>query len=278
MIMEKPLQGIAIELYLRLTEKERKEFANWLSSRWCNSNKQLTQIYRFVEDNYSAISNGKINKGQLFSSIYPHGIYNDKLLRNLLGFFAIQLRKYLVVSRVLKFSRVFKKILLLEYMEKELVERFSKSSQKLLREIASKPVNSWEDMLDRLLINEQLYFSPYTNFRQKKHAVPLEEAQVALDDFYFLGKLRLLNEEIEREKKFEQQGGKNDLTQRLSWLNDKDKERISKNPLISLYYQRILQQYLPLEEQFDKMNHSFRTKARSSPNQGSKDSFSVSLE
>lgn len=261
----KPIKSVAIELFISLEKKEIKEFSTWLSSPWCNSNKQLLPIFHFLRDHYHSTSVDELTKQQLFAAVYPNKSYNDKVFRNLLGHFSVQLRQFLLVKRFIGNPRLFQQLLLVEYMQRGKSDWFIRESQKKLKEIEHSPVKTWEDMLDELLINEQLYFSPYTIFRQQKKAVPLQQAKLALDDFYFLGKFRFLNEEIERQKKFTQKIETDKVVQDLPWLGAEDRERIARNPLINIYYERILNQTLSFEEQFEKANETFRATANLLP-------------
>ncbi|MCB0634134.1 MAG: hypothetical protein R2824_15520 [Saprospiraceae bacterium] len=252
-------KSTTVQLLKALDAGEFKDFARWLRSSWCSSNQHLITLYRILKKHYPEFSSERLTKQWLYAEIYPGKAYNDKVCRNLLSELSVQIREFLVLKRVRKDPLLFQKTLISEYQNRIKPDWFIKESKKLLDQIEEQQPQNWENRLDCLVLNEQLYFSPHTLYRQQKNPGPLEAAAQALEEFYLLGKLRILNERLERRKKFAQQEGKKDQQLDTSFLTSEAVNEIVKNPVFNIYYQRILNRDLSLEMQFERSEQLFRS-------------------
>lgn len=248
---------LTVQLLKLLKESEPREFLKWLQSPWCNRNQKLVPLYQILRKHSPQFSSIKLTKQSIFSELYVGQTYNDKIMRNLLGELSSQIRQFLVIKQLRKDTRDFHKGLISLYAQRASTKWFIKKSNTFLQDIETTIPRSWEDILDRVLINERLYFSPQTIFRQQELSKPLDDAEAALDEFYLLGKLRILIEKLEREKKFTQSPTTVNSVIDRSFLTPTAIEQIIRHPVMKLYYERLQTEKLPPLLRFKAVEQTF---------------------
>lgn len=195
-------QSKLIQLLQLLEPVEIKLFEKWLESPYSNSNKQLLLLYKAIKPFYPEFNSPKLTKQYLFRKIWPKKKYNDRMLRNLMAIGSNQVRKFLVAQQ-LEHEEMFQKELLIKsYLRRQKQTWFIHESEHLIDQLnnQNKP-KSTEELLTLFKLNEQLYHQPSTSYRQNLEATPLFQANQRLDQLYWLHKLRIVNENVEREKK-----------------------------------------------------------------------------
>ena len=271
---EIPLEnGLTIQLLKILDRKEMKALSKWLHSPWCNSTRQLIALFQILQRYSPTFSSPELTKVRIFAELYPGKEYNDKVCRNLLGKLSGQIREFLVMQQLRGNEQAFRQALIKEYLERGKSEWFIKESETRLRQFGLGVSSSWEDRLEHLLLNEGLYFSLLTTFRQKKANGPLSRADSALESFYLLGKLRFLNEALERQKKFGHEDSALDFDFKAFSRQHNIEERAAEDPLVDIYYHRFLNKDLPLRMQFDSLDGDLRKYVDSLPHKDQRNLF-----
>ncbi len=257
--------SVAIQLLQLLRRQEIKEFSKWLRSPWCNSNKRLVPLYDFVKKFYPDFSSSVLTRKRVFGVVYPSKAFNEKMYRNLLSELSTQIRQFLVLSGVREERRDFQRRLIQEYGLRGKSRWFTRDSHALLAQIDINKPWSWQDTLDIFLLNEQLYFSPDTTYRQQKEDFLLQSATEALDEFYLLGSLKMLNEQAERQHKFSRPGEGSIEEKASSLLGMAYATQRSENPIIDIYCHRLENRHLSPRDRFDAFEPVFRSQVDSLP-------------
>lgn len=192
------------KLLRSLEKQELREFRVWLASIWCNPNRKLEQVFTLLRPFYPSFSSPRLTEQRLFTKLYPGRIYNDRMLRNILGDLSKSILDFWCAKRCKNDDLLKGQLLLSEYLDRNYVGWFVKEAEKNIEEIFTKKTLAWQDYLHGLLISEQLYYRAEVLFRQINEEGPLDLAFTNLDKFYLLGRLRFASEQKERARRLKQ--------------------------------------------------------------------------
>jgi len=183
-----------------LTEVEQKLFSKWLASPWCNSNKQLPRLFKYIRRYYADFKAGNLSKERLFRHLYPDKVYNDKWLRNIQSELGQQVERFLTYQRLEKDQVLQNRLLAEEFVERNQEDWYEKITEETIELLENKAEKITTNHLELGLLYEQLYFRPNASGRIQQGRYFLQQAEENLDHFYAIHKYRLLNEFVERGK------------------------------------------------------------------------------
>ncbi|MEM9822166.1 MAG: hypothetical protein AAF985_13880, partial [Bacteroidota bacterium] len=162
------MKNSKLEKSLALLDKsELKALAQWLKSPWCNSNKKVEQLFRYMRPHYPDFSSPLLQREKLFAKLYPDKTFNDRWMRNLQAELNKQIEQFLL-HQELEQSPNWSQLLLAKiYERKHASQRLFKLSEAWQKSLLEKNNKSWEDYLFLCWSNDQLYYLPETTNRWK---------------------------------------------------------------------------------------------------------------
>lgn len=181
-------------------EDELKAFETWLQSPWCNSNKNLIQLFGQLKRYYPNFSDQKLTKEKLFHKVLPHGKYSDRRMNNLMSEGYLAAEKFMVFQRFSNERSLQTGLLSRELQSRYLDDWFFKTVQKQIGQLHEKEVKDWEDYLDLLCWHRLIYHHPTHGPRLQQGANTINEMAWHLDLLYLLEKAAIINEKILRNR------------------------------------------------------------------------------
>lgn len=191
--------GKSIEILKKMDESDRKSFAKWLASPWCNSTKKLVMFLAELTKFHPDYEDPKLTRERLFKKMFP-GKKNDvRLLDNLFWELNRQAERFLSFSAFEK-SDFDKKFHLSQALQERSIEkRFFKISESAIDDLEKKMVKDWEDENLLLRFRLQSYHHPDSE-RQTKSNTLIEDLDNGLELTYLLQKAILINEKFFRNR------------------------------------------------------------------------------
>ncbi|MFK7935150.1 MAG: hypothetical protein AB8G22_16680 [Saprospiraceae bacterium] len=149
-----------IILLKTLSEPELKQYANWLKSPWCNSNKNLSALFEIIRKDYPEFANPKLTKEKLFRKVLPKGKFSARRMNNLLSEAAQSLEQFFTFQHLQNHPQVQNDFLNQELQKRHLDDYFFKNIERDISELEEKSVKDWEDHLQLLQWHRRIYHHP----------------------------------------------------------------------------------------------------------------------
>ena len=77
-------KSILIDLLSKLSQKEIKEFGEYVSSPYFNKNQSIIKLYDYLKTQYPEFEKNKVEKKFVYSKLFPKIKYNDGFMRTLI--------------------------------------------------------------------------------------------------------------------------------------------------------------------------------------------------
>ena len=192
---------------------ELKSFESFLSSAWCNSNKNLPVLLKKVRKYHPAYDNEKLTKERLFKQVLPAGKYSDRRMNNLLSEAYRAAEKFTVYRRLEQDEQLQHDLLLQDRQARRLEDWFFKTIDREIDKLESQPLREWEEELQLLLLYRRKYhhsaqkqvfkdgYKLVTNMMDQLNMVYLMESAVVLNEKLNRGRILKENHAYLREEK-----------------------------------------------------------------------------
>ncbi|MEM9920205.1 MAG: hypothetical protein AAF990_19060, partial [Bacteroidota bacterium] len=233
--------------------EELKAFDRWLRSPWCNTNKNLVQLFEQLRKYYPGFSGKRLDKEKLFKLILPNGKFSDRRMNNLLSEAYLAAEKFLAFQNLEQNQQLKERLLLQELQRRHLDEWFFKEAQKNIQQLEEKPIKQWEEDLALYQMNRQIYHHPHQVLRLQPGAPTIVKMDQQIDLVYLLEKATIINEMLFRNRILKNE--QHEVAEALSRWQAASKDL--SHPAIDLYKMRFdyvaeekLEQYQALRQHF----------------------------
>lgn len=188
------LQSKFINVLRELSDKELRQFRNWLAADIFNKNKQIRQLYSFVLPFAPTFDDKKVvkylDKVTVFKRIYKGEKYDNLKINNLLSDTYQLLCDFLAYQNFQKSNQLSRLCLMDEFFQKGLYKNVEQEGKKFEYQQGKSPIR-----------NASFYFDEYLFYKQKDAIFLSKPNRTAdenlqlkndkLDLFYFATKLKI---------------------------------------------------------------------------------------
>ena len=192
-----------IDLFSVLTKTELREFGNYLKAFSQKEKKKEFKLYELLKQYYPEFPEKKIEKSVLMKKIFPEVDSKDtKKITDLMSNLSIILDEFLVLTTIRNNKLEMDKQLLKVYQERKLDKLFLKKHDQVSKRIKKLPNRDNEYHYELYLLNIAAYGHPFRDvlFSDKLVNGLFEEMNGHLDEHYFISKLILYLEKLNRSK------------------------------------------------------------------------------
>ena len=242
-----------VRLIKALTEEEVKSFEIWLSSPWCNTNKNIIRLFDVLKKHAPQFDSEKLTKEKLFKKILPNGKFSDRRMNNLLSEGYLVLEQFVIFQNLKNNQHLRKDILTQEFQKRDLEDWFFKNVRKQVSYLEEKEPKEWEDYLDLLRLNRRMYHNPNSTIIWRQGTSTIQKINESVDIVYLLEKALTINEMLFRNRLVKD--GNYEIENELSkWK--KASEGV-KHPSIDLYQLRFSYTNQNMLENYEKIKSLF---------------------
>lgn len=190
-----------VQLLKSLDTDEMKALDSWLRSPWCNSNKNLIQLFSRLRKYHPNFMDSKLTKEGLFHSILPNSKFSNRRMNNLLSEAFLAVKKFLIFQHFdNKLSHVQQEAWAQESQSRYLNEWFFKDVNKLMAYFEQLNTKNFEEHLTLYRLNRMTYFHPKQETRLQKGYQLITTMDEQLELLYLLEKAFIINEKIARSR------------------------------------------------------------------------------
>ncbi|MEO8511962.1 MAG: hypothetical protein ABI543_00250 [Ignavibacteria bacterium] len=165
-----------IESFRTFSQKEMKEFSEFVSSPFFNKNVNVIRLFELIRKNYPDFEPSKIEKEKVFAKLFPGKPFKDSSLRLLMYYLYELVEKFLSYNRFNNNKFRQKDNLLDELFERKLFKDFEKTideANKELDEIVAKDSNYFRNRYvfaeHRLNYLAEIYMGKYEKYLTKEN-------------------------------------------------------------------------------------------------------------
>jgi len=177
-----------------------KSFELWLSSPWCNSNKNLIKLFEQLKKYYPKFDNDRLTKEKLFKKILPTGKFSDRRMNNIFSEAYLATERFLIFQNLSQNENEQKEILTKELQSRHMEDWFFKDINKAIDRLEKKEIKDWEDHLALLQLHRRIYHHPTASPRMQPGGETIVRMGEELDLVYLLEKAAIINEKIFRNR------------------------------------------------------------------------------
>jgi cytochrome c-type biogenesis protein CcmE len=123
-----------LEIFKSFSQKEMKEFEEFVSSPYYNKNKNVIQLFNILKVEYPKFDKNSLHKEELYKKIYKGSKYNDATMRTLMFYLQEVAEKFLAVKNFENNHFASRSHLLLELNERDLDKLFAKDYKLISKE------------------------------------------------------------------------------------------------------------------------------------------------
>ena len=157
-------KSILIELLRKFSQKEMKEFGEYVSSPFFNKNHSVIKLYKYLRKQYPDFESRKLNKEYVYGKIFPKAVYNDGFMRTIMFNLANLAEDFLTFQRFKLYYFTEKKFLLYELNERELDRLFEKNMKIISKKLTDEQIKDADYYYNMYNIEyENLYYLGRTN-------------------------------------------------------------------------------------------------------------------
>ena len=183
-----------------LSAEELKSFEQWLSSPWCNTNKNLVKLLHAVTKYHPNYDHPKLTKERLFKKILPNGKFSDRRMNNLLSEGYLAAERFLIFQNLTQNRNLQNDLLTQELQNRHLEDWFFKNINKEITKLEKTEVKEWEDHMELFRLYRRVYHHPNQNPRMQPGGSTIVKMGEYIDLIYLLEKAAIINEKIFRNR------------------------------------------------------------------------------
>lgn len=182
---------------------ELKDFAAWLQSPWCNTNKNLLRLLDRLQKHHPDFEAANLDKESLFRQVLPKGKYSDRRMNNLLSEAYLAAERFLVFQRFSQEEGLQQELLAQVLEHRSFDDWFFKNTYREIERVEEKAVKSWEDQVELFRLYRLIYHHPSQAPRMARGKDTISRMGAQLDLAYLLEKAGIINEMISRNRLFQ---------------------------------------------------------------------------
>ena len=221
-----------ISLLSSLDRGELRRFGDFVHSPYFNNNEEISAFYNILQKLYPDFPTEQVSKEQIYNQLYPKASFDKKKLGYLMTDLFRLIERFLSIQRLEKEAVLLECKVLSEYMERNLEKHYNYQLKSIVHLIENRQESNVDQMYYKYLLAdiETKYFAT-------KHVrvfdSNLQKVADALDNFYFLNKLKYSCEMLNRQAILSDQFSLPFMEEVQSFLS----EKAQLSPLIAIYLQ-----------------------------------------
>lgn len=247
-----------IKILKTLSQKEFKEFGEYVNSPFFNKNESLKKLYDYLKKQYPSFDPEKVQKEVVHKKIFPGANYNDDFMRMLIFNMNKLSEDYLAYLRMVSSGFEMKRMLAFELNERKLDKSFEKLMKKTMSELDKTTRKNGDWYRDKYYFQNEnvsflrrMYINQFEKFLKEAPLVNLHEEFTA---YYLITVLKLhtfmLN--IKKIYKFDK-----DVASFEKVIDTLDEKFLKKTPLIEIYFNLTMLLHTDKEEFLFKAKKKF---------------------
>lgn len=232
-----------IEILRTLTQKEMKEFSDFISSPFFNKNVNIVKLFNHLRKYHPAFTSKSIQKEYVYSKIFSSDEYNDGFMRLLMYQLGKLAEDYLSYVHANKEPIRNAINLLSELNERKLEKIFLKYFDEIEKEIEEAEYKSKEFYFNKyLLYHEMEIYKDWSKFKQKDNQYPANSERYVeeyLSSYFIASALNHYRFVMARKEYFQFDYSFELLEHIMDFLRNKSNSYISE-PVIKLHLNEVL--------------------------------------
>ena len=225
---------ILINTLKSLSKRELTKFQEYVHSPFFNKHEKQVLLVDYVAKYYPDFSSSKLDKKTVFKYLFPKLSYRESKMNNCISDLLKLLESYLAYTEWQKNELIVQRNLMVHLFEKRLDKHFQRILKSIRRSIKQQNLFDTDHYL--LLYNiekdEDLY-NIFNNEYQKE--IHLQRSVDNLDRYYFVNKLKMACEMVNRQNIVKIQFDLHFLEELLTYIENQF-ERFQKTPEVLIYY------------------------------------------
>ncbi len=244
------LRSNLIEAIRTLSQKEMKEFGEFVSSPFFNKNKNVIKLYEIIKKYYPELESEKLSKENVYAKLFPSEKYKDSSMRLLMFYLYETLEKFLAYTGYTRNELQYKKNLLAEFNERNLLKDFEKTYTEVKEKLDNTLTKDEDFYIDSFDIAD-VYFEFLSKVHSEKYekymnAENLESMFSNLTFNYLIRIFKFYAVVLNTHFLFNAKIKTDHFDNILSNFNPAQFESV---PLVNIYYRVIMMLMKPLEEE-----------------------------
>jgi hypothetical protein len=151
------LKSNLIDAIRTLSPKEMKEFSEFVSSPFFNKNKNVIKLFELIKKYYPDLESEKLSKENVYSKLFPGEQYKDSSIRLLMFYLYELAEKFLAYERYTRDEFHYKKKLLEELIDRNLLKEFEKTYEEVREKLEGSIARDGDFYMDRFELAHNYY-------------------------------------------------------------------------------------------------------------------------
>ncbi len=183
-----------IKMFKALSTEECKYLRWFTQSNFFNTDPNLLLLYEALAKHFPDFNSKTLTKEAIFGKVFTGQAFNDGKWRNLCSKMTKLLEDYLVTLEWKKNKQLKEKLLIGAFEQRNIdFDEFKKKSVGLIKELDSLPFRDEEYFFSKMEMQRKLYNQSSTVGEVEIESLVLE-AMENLDEYYYLARIKLINE------------------------------------------------------------------------------------
>jgi len=182
-------KSILIEILAGFSQKEIREFSEYVSSPFFNKNQSIIKLNSYLKLKYPAFEKTEIEKKKVFAVLFPKVKYSDGFMRTLIFGLSALAENFLSYTRYKNSYYKDKTFLLYELNDRHLDRHLEKNIRLISKKLESEKIRDHEYYLDKYNLENEKYLYYFRNkpdvFEKIVKKTKLKEMADYLSIFYY---------------------------------------------------------------------------------------------
>jgi hypothetical protein len=178
-----------IELLSEFSQKEFKEFGEFVHSSFFNKNQSVIKLYDYLRKVYPDFEYDLLQKQYVYDILFPNVEYNDGFMRTIIFNLYSLAEEYLSYIRYKRFPFIVKRNLLYELNERKLDKQIERKLKEIKKELNAEKMIDSDYFYNKFIIDyEEFYFLNRLNIDKVDRFINNSEVQGMFDHltYYYL--------------------------------------------------------------------------------------------
>ena len=234
-------------LLTSFSEAEMDRFVKFAHADYHNSNKEILQLLLYLRKQYPDFEADQMEKEVLFNAVFPDVAYDKKQLSYQMNYLLNLAARFLSVEELDKKEDLRDCLVLSAYVKRNLDKHYNHQYKNLQKALNTESLEDSDAFYYRYLMRD-IAVDHFGRREIRKYDENLQVAGNALDDFYFMHKLKYSCEMLNRQAILSDQYAIPFLEEVENYLSKQE----NLEPLIGIYLQIYFSLLHPEEEQHFK--------------------------
>lgn len=245
-----------IQLLSTFNTEEWRQFGEMVASPYFNKKEILVPFCTYLRKAAPDFSDKKINKKAIYKYLYPKETLDEKNLGYLMNYLLALAEQFIGLKEYEAQQSLRDYHTLNAFVKRKLAKHYQQKQKKSWKYLKDNKGANNDYFLHRYLLAEVAEVE-FTTRGVRTFDIKLQEAVDALDDFYFVNKLKYCCGMLDRQEFLSSNYKLNFLQEVGEYLNQKDELP----PLMAVYYEILKMLQLQTFEHFQKLKHLLKIHA-----------------